>query len=243
MIKLYADGADMNGIIESAKDPNIVGFTTNPTLMRQAGVTDYTTFAKGAINYLAAQRPGTNISLEVFADKPDEILRQARLIDYWGEEAGYDVYVKIPVMYTNGQNTYDLIHTLSYEGIKVNVTAIFTVEQIQEVVDALHRKTPSIVSIFAGRIADAGMPAREIISGGILHYDSIREAGDKVEFLWASSREAYNYINAQEAGCDIITMTPELIKKVRGFGKDLFEFSQETCQMFYNDAVKSGYSI
>jgi len=121
MIKLYADGADMNGIIESAKDPNIVGFTTNPTLMRQAGVTDYTAFAKGAINYLAAQRPGTNISLEVFADKPEEILRQARLIDYWGEEAGYDVYVKIPVMYTSGQNTYDLIHTLIYEGIKVTL--------------------------------------------------------------------------------------------------------------------------
>ena len=243
MIKLFADGADMAGIIDAAKDPMIAGFTTNPTLMRQAGVTNYTEFAKVAINYLASSRPETNLSLEVFADEPSEIIRQARLIDSWGEEAGYDVYVKIPVMHTNGNNTYNIIKTLSDEGIKLNVTAIFTSAQIRDVIDNLNPDTRAIISVFAGRIADAGVDPAPIIAEGFLYYDSVRGTTSNFEFLWASSRQAYAYKEAEKAGCDIITMPNDLIKKVKGFGKDLTQFSKETCQMFYDDAIKSGYNI
>jgi transaldolase len=243
MIKLYADGAAMEGIIEAAKDPEITGFTTNPTLMRQAGVTDYAQFAQDVIKYLAVQRPDTCLSLEVFADTPDEIIRQARIISDWGDSAAYPVYVKIPVMYTNGESTKDIIKQLSDEGIKLNITAVFTVEQAQEVLENLNRKTPSIVSIFAGRIADAGEDPESIVSSILLQYSFYSDEDDKVEFLWASSREAYNYKHAEWSGCDIITMTPDLIKKVKGFGKDLTQFSRETCQMFYDDAVKSGFKL
>lgn len=243
MIKLYADGADMAGIIDAAKDKDIKGFTTNPTLMRQAGITNYTEFAKGAINYLGSQRPETNLSLEVFADEPNEIIRQARLIDTWGEEGGYDVYVKIPVMHCNGHNTYNIIKQLSDEGIKLNVTAIFTLNQIKNVINFLNPNTPAIISIFAGRIADAGYDPTLVIRDGILYYDAIRGTTAKFEFLWASSRQAYAYCEAEKVGCDIITMPNDLIKKVKGFGKDLTQFSKETCQMFYDDAVKSGFSI
>jgi transaldolase len=243
MIKLFADGADMNGIIDASKDPMIQGFTTNPTLMRQAGITDYTEFAKNAINYLATNRPETNLSLEVFADEPSEIIRQARLIDSWGEEGGYDVYVKIPVMHINGNNTYNIIKQLSDEGIKLNVTAIFTSEQIRNVINFLNPNTRAIISVFAGRIADAGVDPAPIIAEGFLYYDSVRGTTSNFEFLWASSRQAYAYKEAENAGCDIITMPNDLIKKVKGFGKDLTQFSKETCQMFYDDAVKSGFSI
>ena len=243
MIKLYADGADMTGIIEAAKDPMIKGFTTNPTLMRQAGITDYTDFAKRAINYLATNRPETNLSLEVFADAPSEIIRQARLIDSWGEDGGYDVYVKIPVRHTDGRNTYNIIKQLSDEGIKLNVTAIFTTDQIKSVINFLNPETKAIISVFAGRIADAGYDATAIITEGILYYDAVRGTTSNFEFLWASSRQAYAYREAETCGCDIITMPNDLIKKVKGFGKDLTEFSRETCQMFYDDAVKSGFKL
>jgi transaldolase len=243
MIKLFADGADMAGIIDAAKDNMIKGFTTNPTLMRQAGITDYTSFAKSTISYLAQHRPETNLSLEIFADEPSEIIRQARLIDSWGDEGGYDVYVKIPVMHTDGRNTYDIIKQLSSEGIKLNVTAIFTLEQIKNVINFLNPETKSIISIFAGRIADAGYNAKDIIAEGILYYDSVRGTTSNFEFLWASSRQAYAYREAQDCGCDIITMPNDLIKKVKTFGKDLTQFSRETCQMFYDDAVKSGFKL
>jgi transaldolase len=243
MIKLFADGADMAGIIEAAKESLIQGFTTNPTLMRQAGITNYTEFAKSAINYLAANRPETNLSLEVFADEPSEIIRQARLIDSWGEEGGYDVYVKIPVMHINSHNTYNIIKQLSDEGIKLNVTAIFTVDQIRNVINFLNPNTRAIISVFAGRIADAGFDPTPILAEGILYYDSVRGTTSNFEFLWASSRQAYAYREAEKAGCDIITMPNDLIKKVKGFGKDLSQFSKETCQMFYDDAIKSGFTI
>jgi transaldolase len=243
MIKLFADGADMNGIIEASKDKMIKGFTTNPTLMRQAGITDYTSFAKSAISYLAGNRPETNLSLEVFADEPNEIIRQALLIDSWGKEANYDVYVKIPVMHIDGRNTYDLIKGLSDRGVKLNVTAIFTVNQIKNVINFLNPNTPAIISVFAGRIADAGFDPAPIIAEGFLYYDSVRGTTSNFEFLWASSRQAYAYKEAENAGCDIITMPNDLIKKVKAFGKDLTQFSQETCQMFYDDAIKSGFTI
>jgi len=243
MIKLYADGADWNGIVDAANDPDIKGFTTNPTLMRQAGVTNYTDFSTFAISYLAKNRPDTTLSLEVFADTPSEIIRQARKINDWGDAAAYPVYVKIPVMYTNGDSTGDLIKQLSHEGIKLNVTAVFTEEQTSEIIDNLFIDTPSIISIFAGRIADAGQDPESIVTRCTMLYDDVRELGGKTEFLWASSREAYNIHHAAWAGCDIITMTPDLIKKVKAFGKDLTQFSRETCQMFYNDAVKSGFEL
>jgi len=242
MISLYADGADLNGIIEAAKDPMISGFTTNPTLMRQAGVTNYEEFARTVIDYLAKNRPETNISLEVFADEPSEIIRQARQIDSWGDEYGYDVYVKIPIMHTNSDSTGPIIELLSNEGIKLNVTAVFSTIQVEDVLFSLNNTTPAIISVFAGRLTDIGFNAQRIIRNGL--YD--RNTNDKhnVKFLWASSREAYNYIHAAECGCDIITMTPDLIKKVKGFhSKTPEQFSQETCQMFYDDAIKSGFKI
>jgi transaldolase len=146
-------------------------------------------------------------------------------------------------MHTNGTNTYDIINRLSNEGIKVNVTAVFTEQQIRDVIDCLYKPTPSIISVFAGRIADVGVDPLAIISRGIMYYDSVRVKEDNVEFLWASSREAYAYIEATNCRCDIITMPNDLIKKVKSFGKDLTLFSKETCQMFYDDAVKSGFNI
>lgn len=238
MIKLYADGADMEGIKKAAADLEITGFTTNPTLMKQAGITDYEGFAKEAISYLKANRPETCLSLEVFADEPAEILRQARLIDSWGKEADYSVYVKIPVMHIDGTSTAPIINQLSKEGIKLNVTAVFTFYQVKEVVDALNDVTPAIVSIFAGRINDAGYDPQIVLDDSLYYCTK-----ENIEFLWASSRQAYSYIEADLCGCHIITMTPDLIKKVKGFGKDLTLFSKETCQMFYNDAAASGFSI
>jgi transaldolase len=239
MIKLFADGADMNGIIEAAANPNIVGFTTNPTLMRQAGVTDYTSFAKTTIKYLAEQRPGTSLSLEVFADDYENMLTQARTIDSWGDEFGYDVYVKIPVMNTKSSPTYGLISQLAGEGIKVNVTAVFQLDQITNVLNNLRNDVPAIISVFAGRIADAGVDPMPIIESGL----RLRDIDSSIDFLWASTREAYNYVQANECGCDIITMTPDLIKKMNNFGKDLTQYSLETVKMFYNDATTSGFTI
>jgi len=238
-LKLYADGADMDGIKKAAADLDISGFTTNPTLMKQAGITDYEGFAKEAIAYLKANRPETCLSLEVFADEPAEILRQARLIDSWGKDAGYSVYVKIPVMHIDGTSTAPIINQLSKEGIKLNVTAVFTEEQVSEVIDALSDVTPAIVSIFAGRINDAGYDAVDMIDGIVTEYYK----RENIEFLWASSRQAFSYVEAERCSVDIITMTPDLIKKVKGFGKDLTQFSQETCQMFFNDAAASGFKL
>jgi transaldolase len=242
-IKLYADGADFDGIVKSAEDLEISGFTTNPTLMKQAGITNYEEFAKNIISYLAEHRPETNISLEVFADELDEMYRQAKIIDSWGREKNYDVYVKIPVTNTKGESTNTIVNKLSSEGVKVNITAIFTIDQGIGVLNNLDLNTPSIISVFAGRINDVGTDAHMIIQEILEYYDSIKTETSKVQFLWASSREAFSLYHAADAGCDIITMTPDLIKKVRGFGKDLTQFSLETVQMFYNDAKASGFSI
>ena len=236
MIKLFSDGADYNGIVEAAKNTKISGFTTNPTLMKQAGVENYETFAKNVISHLSYRRPETCLSLEVFADDLQNMYHQAKKIHSWSP--AYAVYVKIPVMNTAGVPNYELINKLSHEGLSLNVTAVFTFEQVKEVYKQLDPKSKSIISIFAGRIADAGYDPADVVYKSVLIKDTAN-----VEFLWASSREAYNYVQAQKAGCDIITMTPDLIKKVEKFGKDLNEFSLETCKMFYNDAVASGYKI
>lgn len=242
MVKLFSDGADMNGIIEASKNPRIKGFTTNPTLMRAAGIQNYESFAKEVIEYLAKERPDTSLSLEVFADNYDEIFNQAKKISSWGNEYNYPVYVKIPVTYTNGVATSNLIYKLAKEEIKINVTAVFTVKQTINVMSSLNKHVPAIISIFAGRIADAGHDPERIVR--IACETKASMAIDSPwEILWASSREAYNYYHAAKSGCHIITMTPDLIKKVEKFGKDLEEFSLETVKMFYDDAKASGYTL
>lgn len=248
MLKLFADGADMLGIKNAAGDERVSGFTTNPTLMRQAGVTSYEEFAHECIEFLASARPETCLSLEVFADDVDTMYRQAIKIQSWGAMRKYRVYVKIPVMNTKRENTYDLIKSLSALGVNVNVTAVFTKEQIDRVVSALDPRVKSIVSIFAGRIADAGVDPVDIVKHAVnrITTDSNLYVEDKhpsIQTLWASPREIYNYVQAQNCGCNIITMTPELIKKLNTFGKDLTDYSYETVKMFYDDACKSGFKI
>lgn len=243
MIKLFADGADYNGIVEAAKNLDIVGFTTNPTLMKQAGVNDYESFARGTISYLAMNRPGTSLSLEVFADDLPTMTKQAIKIDEWGKEYNYDVYIKIPVSTTTGVSTAPAYKMLSDSGVKCNVTAVFTQQQIMEVVENLNHFVPSIVSIFAGRIADAGMDPEDYIKFATEYFSRYKNPNTKLEFLWASTREPFNYKQAERAGCDIITMTPAMIDKMKNFGKNLNQYSIETVQMFYNDAASSGFKI
>jgi transaldolase len=242
MIKLFTDTADYVSIKKAAEDKSITGFTTNPTLMKQAGITDYVSFSKLIVAHLAKTRPDTCLSLEVFADDHDEMFRQATTIADWGNIDNYHVYVKIPIMNTKNEYNYELIRELVSNNVKVNVTALFTYEQITKTIDVLDRNVPTILSVFAGRIADAGTDPCRIITDS-LDYLNITGGKSNVEFLWASSREAYNYKQAEQCGCDIITMPPDLIKKVKGFGKDLEQFSLETVQMFYNDATASGFKL
>ena len=240
-IEIYADGADYKGIMEAARNPKITGFTTNPTLMKQAGISLYEEFARKVISDLKHFREDTNISLEVFADDTESMYYQSKKINSWGDEVGYDVFVKIPVMNTKGETNYGLIERLSNEGVKVNVTAIFTPEQTQRVLGSLNREIPAIVSIFAGRIADAGVdPEFKMTECMRKNFEYPRP---HAKFLWASTREVFNLIQAERVGCDIITMTHDQIKKLSNIGKDLTQYSQETVQMFYNDAVSSGFNI
>jgi transaldolase len=229
--RIFADGADFEGILRLAQDPRISGFTTNPTLMRKAGVSDYEAFARE----LLAQIPAYPISFEVFADDDEEILRQARLISTWAD----NVYVKVPVTTTNGYPLTDVIRTLSEEGVKVNVTAMFTLDQVKTVTDAIRDGARSYLSIFAGRIADAGVDPLPIMSDAI----RIMEAAPTAECIWASPREVLNLLQANSVGCHIITMTHDLIGKLDGLGKDLAQFSLETVQMFFRDAAAAGYKL
>lgn len=239
MIDVYADGADYNGIIESARNKDIKGFTTNPTLMKAAGVTDFSKFANDIIPHLKDIRPDTNISLEVFADEQDEMLRQAKIIAGWGDKYDYKVYVKIPVMNTKGVPNYNLIGDLARDGINVNVTAVFTEFQTIDILEEIQNAHGSvIISIFAGRIADTLRDPEKIVMKCLSH-----DKDEKAKFLWASCREVFNYTQAFRSGCDIITMTPDQIKKFALHNKNLEEYSKETVQMFYNDALKSGYVL
>jgi transaldolase len=230
-IKLFADGADLAEMTKLYRNPRIVGFTTNPTLMRRAGISDYVAFAQEVIRVI----PDRPVSFEVFADELDEIERQARVIATWGS----NVNVKIPVTNTRGQFTGPVISALSRDGIVLNVTAIMSVDQVQEVAAALHAETLAIISVFAGRIADTGVdPVPHMIA-------CRRELAErpKAELLWASPRELLNVFHAQEAGCDIITATPDILAKLAFVGKDLDEYSLETVQMFHRDATQSGFHI
>lgn len=230
-IKVFADGADMASILELYKDDSISGFTTNPTLMHKSGITNYEKFGRE----LLAAIPDRPVSLEVFADDIDEMAKQARAIATWGGQLN----IKIPVMNTKGEPTYKLIKELSDEGIALNVTAIFTEEQVQNVSDALHVDTPAIVSVFAGRIADTGIDPIPAMKSFL----KILEAKPKAELLWASPREVLNIYQADWMGCHIITVTPDLLRKLKFYGKDLHQYSKETVEMFYNDATSAGFSI
>jgi len=244
MIEVYADGADFDGILKAAENPRITGFTTNPTLMKQAGVTNYELFAKDIISALKLRRPGTNISLEVFADDTNGMYEQAKKIASWGEEAGYDVFVKIPVTNTKGEPNYGLIRLLNEEGVKVNVTAVFTPNQVHNILENIvNPDADVIISIFAGRIADTLRNPVTWTKQCIGEANNKPAHFDKIKFLWASCREQYHLIMADQAGCHIITMLHDQIKKLDLQGKDLVKFSQETVQMFYNDAKASGYRI
>lgn len=241
-IKIFADGADYDGIINAARNPLIKGFTTNPTLMRQAGVVDYVDFSKNVIQQLKSMRPETNISLEVFSDEQEDMKRQAMIIADWGNTYGYDVYVKIPVMNTKGDNNYNLIRSLAKEGVKVNVTAVFTNDQVIRILEALNGlTTPTIISIFAGRIADTCVDPEEVVKDCISY--RMMDVESHVEFLWASTREIFNLVQAERSGCDIITIPNDILKKLALKNKDLVDYSRETVAMFYNDALKSEFTL
>jgi transaldolase len=230
-IAIYADGADVREMV-AARDAGIVkGFTTNPTLMRKVGITDYAAFAKEAL----AATGDMPISFEVFADEFDEMERQAKLISTWGEP----VFVKIPITNTKGESSIPLIQRLSAAGVKLNITAILTLQQVREVVDALDPNTPAIVSVFAGRIADTGVDPVPLMEEAA----AICAAKPKAELLWASPRELLNIFQAEEVGCHIITVTPELLKKLSMVGKPLDELSLDTVKMFYNDATAAGFKL
>ena len=231
-IKIFADGASLPSMLASARDPRIAGFTTNPTLMHKAGLTDYRAFAH---EVLAAIKDKP-ISFEVFADEIPEMRRQAREIATWGD----NVYVKIPITNTRREPASGLIRELSTAGVKLNVTAICTLEQVRDTAQALKGGAPSVVSVFAGRIADTGRDPIPLMKEAL---QICRAAAPSIELLWASPRELLNMIQAAEVGCDIITVTPDLFKKLELVGKDLGEFSLETVQMFYRDAQPAGFKL
>ena len=230
-IKIFADGADLEGIREMSQEPLIQGFTTNPTLMRKAGVADYKAFALEALK-IVTERP---ISFEVFADAFDEMENQAMEIASWGP----NVNVKIPITNTKGESAAPLVERLSGNGVVVNVTAMFTLEQVNEIVDILDPGTPAILSVFAGRIADSGRDPMPHMKSAV----DIAKTKPKSELLWASPRELLNIFQADEVGCHIITVTNDVLKKLSNVGKDLGVFSRETVQMFHDDATAAGYTI
>lgn len=230
-IKIFADGADFDGIVAMTKNPLVAGFTTNPTLMRKAGVSDYEAFARKLLK-VVTHRP---ISFEVFADDFPAMIEQGRVIASWGR----NVNVKIPVSNTKGEFAGSVIRTLSSEGITLNVTAVMTVEQVGAVAEALDPKTPAIVSVFAGRIADTGRDPVPLMCA----CKQALASRPKAELLWASPRELLNIFQADEIGCEIITVTNDVIGKLQLVGKDLLEYSRETVQMFHRDAVAAAFTI
>jgi transaldolase len=227
-IKIFADTADLNSIKEMRKNSLVSGFTTNPSLARKAGVGDYREFIRSGV-MTAEPDP---ISFEVIADDFSEMRRQA----LWIAAQGENVYVKIPITNTQGESSIPLIRELSATGVKLNVTAIFTPRQIDDTCDAL--VSPSILSVFAGRISDAGQACERFVA-----YAVSAAQGKPISVLWASAREPYNVIQAEQVGAHIITLFPDFIRKLSLFGKDLEQFSLETVQMFYRDATESGFTL
>lgn len=231
-IKVYSDGADKASMLEMAKNPIIQGLTTNPSLMKKAGVTDYKSFCLDILQNIK-DKP---LSFEVFTDSIPEMAKQALEIKTWGE----NVYVKIPIMNSVGQSTIELVRELSHQGVKLNVTAIFTMQQITETVMAVKGGAPSIVSVFAGRIADSG---RDPMPTMIAANELCRTVDKNIELLWASTREVYNIVQAEQAGCHIITVPPDIIKKMGGFNKELHQLSLETVKTFKADSDAAGFKL
>ena len=230
-VRIFADGADLDAILALAVDPRICGFTTNPTLMWKAGLTDYADFAQRLLERIT-KHP---ISFEVFADDADEMRRQARVIASWGE----NVYVKIPVTTTDGQSMAPLVRELSEDGVKVNVTALFTTAQVELITAAVKDGAPSYISVFAGRIADAGIDPVPIMARAV----DVMVQAPRSELIWASPREILNLVQADEIGCHIITITHDLLKKLDCLGKSLEQYSLETVRMFHGDAVAAGFTL
>jgi transaldolase len=229
--KVFADGADLEQILKLAENPRIKGFTTNPSLMWKAGLTDYTEFAHRLLEKIT-QHP---VSFEVFGDDSREITRQARLISKWGP----NVYVKVPVTTTDGRSMAPVIKRLSESGIQVNVTAVFTPQQVETITEAVKDGAPSYISVFAGRIADAGVDPIPIMRESV----EIMRAAPDSELIWASPREVLNIVQADSVGCHIITVTHDLLKKLDSIGKDLDQFSLETVRMFHTDAQTAGFEL
>ena len=231
-IRVFADGASLPALLELSQNPQIAGFTTNPTLMRKAGVKDYRAFAREVLTHIKTQP----ISFEVFADEIGEMNRQAREIASWGD----NVYVKIPVTNTRRESAAGLVRDLTAAGVKLNVTALCTLGQVHEVAQALKGGAPSVISVFAGRIADTGRDPMPLMRAAL---EICAAADAKIELLWASPRELLNLVQAAEVGCHIITVTPDLLKKIELVGKDLADFSLDTVKMFHRDASDAGYRL
>jgi transaldolase len=231
-IRLFADGASIADLRRLAQLPMISGFTTNPTLMRQAGIQDYREFARAALAEVGS-RP---ISFEVFADTFPEMIRQAREIAKFGP----NVYVKIPITNTRGESALSVVRELSTSGVHVNVTAICTLDQVRETLAAVAGGAPSVISVFAGRIADTGRDPVPLMRAAA---QAVAASDAPAELLWASPRELLNIFHAQDAGCQIITLTPDVLKKLDLIGKDLGEFSLDTVRMFHRDATTAGYVL
>lgn len=230
-IKIFADGANVTEMKKVYGEGIVSGFTTNPTLMKKDGVTDYVSFAKDVLSVITDMP----ISFEVFSDDFESMEKQARLIGSWGE----NVYIKIPVTNTKGEDSYKLIERLTSDGFKLNVTAILTTEQVENVMNAVYKDTKCIISVFAGRIADTGRNPIPYMKRSL----EIVRQNSNAELLWASSRELLNIIQADECGCDIVTVTNDIIKKLSMLNKDLEELSLDTVKMFYNDASSAGYKF
>jgi len=230
-VKIFADGADLDGILELYPNPLIKGFTTNPTLMHKSGIVDYEKFSRQLLEKI----PDKPISMEVFSDEFDEMRQQARKIASWGK----NVYVKIPVTNTRRESSEGLIRQLIDEGIQLNVTALLTVNQVQAISNVLGNKVPCYISVFAGRIADTGRDPAPIMKKAV----EIMSPFPNQELIWASPRELLNIFHAEKIGCHIITVVHDILKKLSLVGKDLDEYSLDTVKMFRNDAIKAGFKI
>jgi transaldolase len=230
-VKIFADGADLAGMLDMYRHPFIKGFTTNPTLMRKAGISDYRAFAREVVQAI----PDRPISFEVFSDEFSEMERQAREIATWGPH----VYVKIPVTNTRREPAYDLVRRLSQSGVKVNVTALMSLNQVEQAAAAVSGNAPSCVSVFAGRVADTGRDPVPLMAAAV---EMLKKAPN-AELIWASPRELLNIFHADDVGCHIITVTNDLLQKLPLIDRDLEDFSLDTVKMFFDDARKAGFTF
>jgi transaldolase len=230
-VKIFADGADKAGMLEMYAKPFVKGLTTNPTLMKKAGITDYRAFCKDILTSIK-DKP---LSFEVFSDDFAEMERQAMEIASWGE----NVYVKIPVTNTKQETCYALVKKLAEQKVKLNVTALMTLEQVRDVVTSLNPNIPSYVSVFAGRVADTGVDPVPVMAKAV----EMLKVAPAAELIWASPRELLNIFQADEIGCQVITVTNDILKKLSLVGYDLDEYSLDTVKMFYKDAVEAGFQL